>query len=79
VSNLDIKGAVIIEGIPQGIDACKTNANEQAAQETLHRINEYVQQTPTMYLPSHDPDAQGDCRSGKRSFSSQSDLHQTNI
>jgi hypothetical protein len=32
-------------------------ADEQAARATLRAINTFVQQTPTVYLPSHDPDA----------------------
>jgi glyoxylase-like metal-dependent hydrolase (beta-lactamase superfamily II) len=31
--------------------------NEQAARQTLKRINEYVSSMPTVYLPSHDPQA----------------------
>lgn len=32
-------------------------ADEQAARATVHAIHSFVQQTPTVYLPSHDPDA----------------------
>jgi N-acyl homoserine lactone hydrolase len=32
-------------------------ADEQAAKATLRAIHTFVQQTPTVYLPSHDPDA----------------------
>jgi glyoxylase-like metal-dependent hydrolase (beta-lactamase superfamily II) len=32
-------------------------ANEQVAGETVHAIHTFVQQTPTVYLPSHDPAA----------------------
>jgi len=32
-------------------------ADDQAARATLRSINTFVQQTPTVYLPSHDPDA----------------------
>jgi glyoxylase-like metal-dependent hydrolase (beta-lactamase superfamily II) len=31
--------------------------NEQAARQTLKRIGEYVRMVPTVYLPSHDPEA----------------------
>jgi N-acyl homoserine lactone hydrolase len=32
--------------------------NEQAARQTLKRIGEYVRMVPTVYLPSHDPEAE---------------------
>lgn len=31
--------------------------DEQAALQTIQRIHAYVRQTPTVYLPSHDPEA----------------------
>ncbi len=31
--------------------------NEQAAQQTWKRIQEYARMVPTVYLPSHDPEA----------------------
>ena len=31
--------------------------DEQASRKTLQRIHAYTQQVPTVYLPSHDPEA----------------------
>ena len=31
--------------------------NDAEAQQTMQRIRQYLQATPTVYLPSHDPDA----------------------
>jgi glyoxylase-like metal-dependent hydrolase (beta-lactamase superfamily II) len=32
-------------------------SDEQASRQTLRRIHAYIQQVPTVYLPSHDPEA----------------------
>lgn len=40
--------AQVIDGVSQDI---------QVARQTLERILQYVQDTPTIYLPSHDPDS----------------------
>lgn len=41
--------------LEQAIDG--VSPNEQAARQTLKRIREYVRMVPTVYLPSHDPEA----------------------
>ena len=41
--------------LEQAVDG--VTPNEQASRQTLKRILEYVQTTPTVYLPSHDPEA----------------------
>ena len=41
--------------LEQAVDG--VSSNEQAARQTLKRINEYVRMVPTVYLPSHDPEA----------------------
>jgi glyoxylase-like metal-dependent hydrolase (beta-lactamase superfamily II) len=39
--------------LEQAIDG--VSPDEQIARQTLQRIQEYAQMTPTVYLPSHDP------------------------
>ena len=41
--------------LEQAIDG--VSPNEKAARQTLKRIGEYVRMVPTVYLPSHDPEA----------------------
>jgi N-acyl homoserine lactone hydrolase len=41
--------------LEQAVDG--VSANEQAARQTLKRIQTYAHTTPTVYLPSHDPEA----------------------
>jgi glyoxylase-like metal-dependent hydrolase (beta-lactamase superfamily II) len=41
--------------LDQQIDGVGLNA--QAARQTLQRIRQFVQTTPTVYLPTHDPES----------------------
>jgi hypothetical protein len=43
---------LMLEQVVDGV-----SPNEQAARQTLKRIYEYVRMVPTVYLPSHDPEA----------------------
>jgi hypothetical protein len=41
--------------VDQVLDGVSPNA--KIARQTLTRIHDYVQTTPTVYLPTHDPEA----------------------
>ena len=41
--------------LDQQIDGVAPNV--QAARQTLQRIRQFVQATPTLYLPTHDPES----------------------
>ena len=45
---------LMLDGVVDGVAA-----DEKAAKETLDRLQRYVREQPTVYLPAHDPGSNG--------------------
>jgi glyoxylase-like metal-dependent hydrolase (beta-lactamase superfamily II) len=45
---------LMLDGVVDGVAA-----DERAARETLGRLQRYVREQPTVYLPAHDPGSNG--------------------
>ena len=45
---------LMLDGVVDGVAA-----DERAARETLGRLQQYVREQPTVYLPAHDPESNG--------------------